>query len=246
MALNTFYKVVIGVAVAVVVILAIALPIALLCCGDAGRQTLGLKAIPGENILIKEGDLDSVKPYVEKMTELLKPYMEMPNKKEVINCNSTVRPQGDQVCNYPVSSLSICGSSTNFGFNGSTPCVLLTLTMDESFRPTPYESLNEVPKDVPRDLRSDMEESLENGKLRKGIWVDCNNEYLYTPQPLFPDYYYDNVDAVGYLPPIVAAMFKLTNKKNEDVKVECRLWAKDIDSADERSKVSFTLRLNGE
>ncbi|XP_047477810.1 sodium/potassium-transporting ATPase subunit beta-like [Penaeus chinensis] len=246
MALNTFYKVLVGVVVTVVVILAIAVPVALLCCGDADRQTPGLNAVPGGNILIKEGDPESGKAYIEKITSFLKPYMEMSKKTEVINCNSTVRPQGNQVCDYPESFLSHCGRSTNFGFNRSTPCVLLTLTMDESFRPTPYENLHELPKDIPRDLLADMEEDLENGKLRKGIWVDCNNDYLYSPKPLFPDYYYDNVDAEGYLPPIVAVMFKLTSKKNQDIRVECRLWAKDIDSTDQRSKVSFTLRLDGE
>lgn len=243
MALNTFYKVLIGVVSAVVVALVIALPVVFLCCGGVDKQVPGLRAMPGKDILMKEGDPKSVQPYVDEMTEFLKPYVEMPNKKGVINCNSTVRPQGDQVCNYPESLLNLCGRSYNFGFNKSMPCILLTLTMDESFRPTPYESLKELPDDIPRDLRSDMEEDLENGKLRKGIWVDCNSEYLYTPKPLFPDYYYDNLDAAGYLPPIVAVKFKLTDKKNEDIKVECRLWGKDIDSTDERSKVSFTLRL---
>ncbi|XP_063605687.1 sodium/potassium-transporting ATPase subunit beta-2-like isoform X2 [Penaeus indicus] len=167
MVLNLFYKVLIGVVVAVGVILVIALPIALFPCGDADRESPGLRAIPGGNILIKEGDPESRKPYVEKMTNFLKPYLEMSNKKEVVNCSSIARPKENEVCNFPKSSLTDCGQATNFSFSGSTPCVLLTLTMDQTFRPIPYESLNELPTNIPQDLHYEMRRNLENGKLRK-------------------------------------------------------------------------------
>lgn len=60
----------------------------------------------------------------------------------------------------------------------------------------------------------------QNFLLFQGIWVDCNSEYLYTPKPLFPDYYYDNLDAAGYLPPIVAVKFKLTDKSKDASRVQ--------------------------
>ncbi|XP_042863097.1 sodium/potassium-transporting ATPase subunit beta-like [Penaeus japonicus] len=177
------------------------------------------------------------------MNNFLRPYFKVVQDEKYIKCNSSARPKGDQVCITLQSYLGACETMGGYGFNKSSPCVLLTLSMDESFMPKPYEHLDELPEDIPQDLRIDIEDEAEGGKLKKGIYVDCTKEYLYTPGPIFPDYYFDNIDATGYLPPVVGVKFKLQEKKNQDVKIECRLWAKDIDSADERSKVSFVFHM---
>nr|BDT61731.1 MAG: sodium/potassium-transporting ATPase subunit beta-like protein [Marsupenaeus japonicus endogenous nimavirus] len=105
------------------------------------------------------------------------------------------------------------------GLIKAPPCVLLTLSIDDSFRPEPYENMDELPKDIPQDLRIDIEDEANGGKLKKGIYVDCTYEYLYTPGPLFPDYYFDNINVEGYLPPVVGVKFNLREKKMKQLRL---------------------------
>nr|BDT62389.1 MAG: sodium/potassium-transporting ATPase subunit beta-like protein [Melicertus latisulcatus majanivirus] len=238
MALNNCHKVLIGVITATV-ILGSCLTIHF--TGLQKDTSIGLNVIPRRDIIFKERNQESVQTYVDEMNNFLMPYSKIIRDEKYIKCNSFTRPKGDQVCISLMSFLSTCEPMGDYGFNKSSPCVLLTLSIDDSFRPEPYENMDELPKDIPQDLRIDIEEEANGGKVKKGIYVDCTYEYLYTPGPLFPDYYFDNINVEGYLPPVVGVKFNLREKKNETIKIECRLWAKNIDYTDKRSKVHFTL-----
>ncbi|XP_042881932.1 sodium/potassium-transporting ATPase subunit beta-like [Penaeus japonicus] len=239
MTLNTSYKVLIGVLVAAVV-LGGGLTIHFIVFQE--DTSSGLNVIPRRDIRFKEGNQESAQTYVDEMNNFLMPYFEIVPNEKYIKCNSSARPKGDQVCIFPESYLGACDTINDYSFNKNSPCVLLTLSMDDSFRLKPYERLDELPEDIPPDLRIDIEDEAKLGKLKKGIYIDCTNEYLYTPGPIFPDYYFDNIDVAGYLPPVVGVKIKL-HEKNKTVKIECKLWAKNIDHTDKRSKVSFIIHM---
>nr|BDT62841.1 MAG: sodium/potassium-transporting ATPase subunit beta-like protein [Metapenaeus joyneri majanivirus] len=244
MVVSLTMKVVIVLSIIAVATIAVGVTFGVLQNSSPLSISRGLQVIPRANpITYTVGDIDSVQSYIQDINNTLAEYDRTPDD-TFIECNDTVRPKGKEVCIRNSSILKSCRPDINFGFEGKSPCVLLRLYLEDSFKPDPYQSLDDLPDDFPADLRYDAERAVkEFGELPQGIWVDCSsNVNLLEPYSFFPDYFFDNIGAKNYMPPFIAVQFDLSNRIDDETVIECKAWAKNINhDKDDFSKVSFTL-----
>ena len=79
------------------------------------------------------------------------------------------------------------------------------------------------------------------------MWLNCQaetetlEEILYEPWPGYPLYYFDQTAAEGYIMPFVVVSFKRPPDPPQDIKVDCAIYAKNIDTADPYYKTSFKI-----
>ena len=111
----------------------------------------GLKLFwQGGDICFNSSDPSSYEKYVSALDKFMKPYknekMKLPNGK-VTECDKLQNREKNTVCYVEPISIFPCGNN-GWHYDEGKPCVIIYYD-DSTFKPVPYESLNDLQFNVP-------------------------------------------------------------------------------------------------
>ncbi|XP_055600766.1 sodium/potassium-transporting ATPase subunit beta-1-like isoform X2 [Uranotaenia lowii] len=179
------------------------------------------------------------KYWVGRINSYLEPYKNLSllpmGGQNHVNCDFDKPPASGEVCKVDITAMSPCTSENGFGYNQSSPCVIIKLNRIYGWVPEPFDDVEDLPDEMPHDLVEHIKSLPE--KKRNKIWVSCNGIYSwdneamgpvsYHPEPGIPGYYYPYLNQPGYLSPIIAVQFERPKLK-QAINIECRAWAKNM------------------
>lgn len=148
---------------------------------------------------------------------------------EICSFNEDGPSSQEKVCHVDYNDFGPCTLQNKFGYDSSSPCVFLKLNRIFGWRPDFYTKENH-PKDLdPVFVREPQQ---------KQIWVDCRRvpedgtiqEFVFYPSIGFPGFYFPYLNVENYVSPLVAVQV-LNVTHGTVVNVECRAWAKNVDTS---------------
>ena len=222
--------------VASVLIIFIIIGLAFLSGGGTEQQPSGggLKVIGGPDILIIP-KVNQTNSYTEAVKQFLDNYQD--GASNTIDCSRKNRPQAGQVCNFQKDWVASC--------RDELACIYLTLTLKANFTPEAFTDLNDTEtRNLPQQLEDRMKKDFYDNEqvLPERLWLNCESETLdeihYAHWPGYPLYYFDKTAAEGYIMPFVLVSFK-----RAQAKVDCAIYARNIDAADPYYKTSFHVKI---
>jgi sodium/potassium-transporting ATPase subunit beta len=154
-------------------------------------------------------------------------------KANQVVCDFNTKLEEHQVCIQNISSWQSCYSKPTYGYAESQPCFLIKLNRIYDWKPIYYDDIKDLPNDMPSELVVHIR-SLSPDQ-RKQVWVSCVGRSTGFVGEIefvsewrgFPEYFYPYQKQRNYLSPLVA--FRVINPPlNTVVKLECRVWAKNI------------------
>lgn len=207
-----------------------ALLIASISClsfGCFGGSVTGLQVIGGPNITPSSDE------YTEAVKEFLNTYND--SRTDTVDCTDEKRAQEGEVCNFQSDWISNC--------RDGMVCVYITLSLKDNHIPEIFTAVEEG-KDLPQSLIDRMEVATydNENELPKRLWLNCEcatlDEIHYAHWPGYPVYYFDQQHAPGYIKPFVLVSFQ---KPDAEAKLDCAIYAKDIDVGDSYYKTSIVV-----
>lgn len=222
--------------------------------GLSGRQPMkpepkytGLTAVPSQSeICFDASNKSSYEKYVNEIEEFMTLYNDVKFGGNIVDCGVTDRRDG-QICGALKSWLFPCGNP-DWGYEKGQPCVVLSYANDPNYKPTPYQTLKEIPAWAPDSMRQYAEEELDDGGSfnPRRIRLFCTHVKTenYRAQGFHKDFF-PNSHFEGYMPPIAAVRFSFLDADGNiipgEYNVECTLWSKEP-PVDEVKKVSFKIK----
>ncbi|XP_059481321.1 sodium/potassium-transporting ATPase subunit beta-2-like [Neocloeon triangulifer] len=219
-----------------------------------GYRPMSHRTVDHFSLLIVDTKFRTQLRYIKQLDEFLKPYNNLLGQHRQI-CDHERVPQNRSLtsCSVDISQWDPCTAQHGYGYNQSAPCVFLKLNRIFNWVPEFYNSSDELPEDMPKDLKEHITKvsNTEHEKLNM-IWITCEGEMpddkehigkiKYIPDQGFPGYYYPFLNTTGYLSPLVAVHF-VRPQTGVIIKVECRVWAKNLlyDRRELTASVKFQL-----
>lgn len=169
----------------------------------------------------------------KRVDEFLDPYYTAAsNSKKYLNCDyGTTAADSVHPCSFKVD-LNKCAQN-DYGFSINKPCIFVKLNKIYGWTPQPYtkEEIESDELPMPANLKTEILK-LPAEVIEKNVWASCtesehNVTMEYDTHPGFPSYYFPYVNQEGYLTPFVAMQVEHL-PANVLVKINCRLWAKNI------------------
>ncbi|XP_044266450.1 sodium/potassium-transporting ATPase subunit beta-2-like isoform X2 [Tribolium madens] len=201
------------------------------------NPVLSLKPSFSDNIIVyKTNDSRGISLLTQQLDIFLAPYF--PNKKHenVQECKNS--PNEGKVCDFVIDErFSPCTRQMNYSYGSSDrgPCIFLKLQKIFGWKPELYNSTN-LPNEMPQYLQHLIKTTRRPDTLNK-IWLTCEPQDLEDaenigPRMFFPEMgfhgkYFPFRNAEGYLSPVVAVFFEQP-KRGVLIKVECKVWARNI------------------
>ncbi|XP_046401651.1 sodium/potassium-transporting ATPase subunit beta-1-like isoform X2 [Ischnura elegans] len=174
------------------------------------------------------------KLYIEAIEKQLQKYRQL-KRSDYTDCSKS--PSSPENCFFDVDELGNFTHDGTFGFDQNKPFILLRMNKVYGWKPRKlYTDSNELPEEMPESLKSFIKK--EDPQKRNMIWFSCSEEttegsYLkdvhYWPRPGYPAYFFPFMGKEKHIIPIIAAQFE-SNKGGVSMKIECRTWAKDMET----------------
>jgi len=195
-----------------------------------------------ENFLISftAANPQSYKKWTGVIEDLLSEYTNTSrHAHNVVKCDYDIFPKPGSVCIPEYKNWFPCTKENNFGFHKSSPCVFIRFNKIANWTPEYYNSTSELPADMPDNLKRRIKDHYSIYRnLMKTVWLSCEGEtptdvenvgtIQYFPQPGFPGYYFPYNNTENYVSPMVAIYFERP-QTGILIKIECRLWAPNIE-----------------
>ncbi|XP_017956500.1 sodium/potassium-transporting ATPase subunit beta-1-like [Drosophila navojoa] len=134
-----------------------------------------------------------------------------------------------------------CNQDKLWGYQEKSPCVIIKINKVHGFTAQTYDDVESLPKKKPAAL----EETVKKYPGGNKIWLTCEAtkkmEFNFIPHP-----YFDTTNDLTYLDRVVAVQLK-NIPPNEEARVTCKVWAKNIDITEKYSghgHVKFYLQMH--
>ncbi|EFA03903.2 sodium/potassium-transporting ATPase subunit beta-2 [Tribolium castaneum] len=198
---------------------------------------------PDNIIAYKSNDPKQISGLRQQLDEFLAPYFEKHDN--VQDCDNKKFPDEGKVCDFTIKDFSPCVPETNYSYGRADagPCVFLKINKIFGWVPETYNE-------------TDLPQFIENFSFQRNkIWVTCEPQNrndaenigprFYYPDSAFESKYFPFTNTRGYLSPLVAVFFE-NPKRGVLIKVECKLWAKNIhhDAKNSKGVVRFALLID--
>jgi len=204
-------------------------------------------------------------PWVERLEEHMKPYKNNSYTKDLgghaVECGDlgSKSPGTKGICQIKQEELfkEPCTYEKQYGFKDGAPCILIKLNKIYQWYPDPYETEDEMPKDIPETIKKSFRDNIANNRpeLNNRVWLECDGEnpadkenlgpITYYPTNGVSGYYYPYLNQKGYLSPVIFARLERP-KHGVLIAIECKAWARNIDhdSQDRKGLVHFELMID--
>lgn len=122
-----------------------------------------------------------------------------------------------------------CNKDKLWGYQEKSPCVIIKINKVHGFTAETYDDVESLPKKKPAIL----EEIVKKYPGGNKIWLTCEAtkkiDFNFIPHP-----YFDTTNDLTYLDRVVAVQMK-NIPQNEEARVTCKVWAKNIDITEKYS-----------
>lgn len=172
----------------------------------------------------------SSSPYVNSINKLWKAYDPRPSNAVDCQNDGVFRKADDPPCLFDLAATNTsCSPDDRWGYNTNSPCILLKLNRMFHWRPQPPESFEGLPEGLRSYIFNKSSEDPETA-LSQNAWVWCESEDVKIEQlsPGLPLSFFPYHMQEGYLSPL-APVRLLDLKAGQKVKVDCRVWAKNVE-----------------
>lgn len=175
-------------------------------------------------------DQDSVDFWTEVIDDFLKPY---DDAADTISCDYGSQLNENTTCRFEVK-LGAC-KDNQYGFKDNKPCMFFKLNKIFNWEPEPYQQseIQDNAMGMPEKLREKiLKMDVQAGS--SNVWASCeaaephaNVTLEYDGHPGFPNYYFPFLNQKKYQSPLV--VLQINNMPTGAlVRINCRLWAKNI------------------
>ncbi|XP_058808801.1 sodium/potassium-transporting ATPase subunit beta-like [Phymastichus coffea] len=197
-------------------------------------------------LIDRSTDMGRPQKYVDEIDKILKGY-KIDRSKFAPNCDDRSKDP-EKPCFFDIATLGHC-SQPPFGYaeRAPKPCVYFKINKRYGWSPIPYGQASILPEDMPDWLQSNIRRSEQ-----LHVWLSCEGkspedkaklgEIEYLPKPGFPVNFFPFDGQRNYLAPVVALSFSNLSV-GEQVTVECKTWARNIDNED-RYNLNFKIMLS--
>ena len=165
------------------------------------------------------------------ITDFLKPYDD--ESDTIIDCDYGTELNENKTCRFTVK-LGDC-QKDQYGFGSNKPCMFFKLNKVFNWLPEPYQmsEIQENAMGMPANL-TQMILGMKPQEANSNVWVSCEAAephadvtLTYDGHPGFPNYYFPFLNQKSYHSPLV--VMQIHNMPTGAlVRINCRLWAKNI------------------
>ena len=212
----------------------------------------GLTVRPANYIKYNPSDHNTyLQKYVHPLNIFMKKYEEAKTKlgHGVMYCSKDSLPGEGETCFFnPLWVYQLCSPEDNWNYGTEKPCILLSFEnfdIKNDFEPHTVETI-QTEESAAQDIKDLIQEATyeNDGEVNRKVWVTCSDgQHSYTEYTGFPTYFFHNTHLSTYLPPLLGVRLNVGKKFNQDVPIECRIWAQNVNFSDEYGKVNFTVHI---
>ena len=202
--------------------------------------------------------------YVYPLNNFMKKYEEAKiGDGVIIKCNEETLPGKGENCFFnKLWVYQQCDPENNWNYNTENPCIVLSFeNFTSEFEPQPHtletitktlETITKEKKDADAVVEAQYIKNLmleafyesDGEETFPTVWVSCSNgEHSYTEYSGFPTYFFHNTHLPTYLPPLLGVRLNVGKKFNQDVPIQCKMWAQNINHNEEYGKINFTVHI---
>lgn len=178
-------------------------------------------------------DEESIQLWSGEVKKLLESY---DNTEGNVECDYGFIGNENKSCIFKVKLDSCHGSSGSYGFEDNKPCLFFKLNKIFDWKPEPYEKqeIEANSMEMPTELQKVILDLNNDIVINNNIWVSCaasephtNVTLKWDGHPGFPAYYYPYIHQNNYHSPLVVMQIH-GMPTGSLVRINCRLWAKNI------------------
>ncbi|KAK3092111.1 hypothetical protein FSP39_025309 [Pinctada imbricata] len=170
----------------------------------------------------------------------------------LIDCSNGTTPSKNFACKFPVSQFGEeCTREKNFGFKAGRPCILLSLKLNETMKPIPFEKESDVASKILKSRWSSTHVGLSCDGVTQADRNHISTDHFVSPsgkpednmeyQPVsgFPTAFFPKMSD-KYITP--AVMVQFTVMFNRYVDIKCVAWASNFNKGKPESTELYTAK----